>query len=148
MPFCINCGNEVYADYIFCPKCGFRIDSEGSNLLVNEIGTKKCSKCGAIMPEDLFYCLECGAIFEEKQEDYYSISKYNNTGKWKNKWIALFLCLFLGWIGAHKYYEEKIAMGILYTFTFGLLGFGSMIDFIVLLFKPNPYIAKKPRTKR
>ena len=43
---------------------------------------------------------------------------YNNTvmrfGNPKNKWIALLLCLFLGVIGGHKFYEGKAGMGILY----------------------------------
>lgn len=30
-------------------------------------------------------------------------------------------------------------MGILYFFTLGLFGIGVLIDFIALLFKPNPY---------
>ena len=38
-----------------------------------------------------------------------------------------------------KFYEGKIGMGILYLFTCGLFGIGTLIDFIVLLFKPNPY---------
>lgn len=29
----------------------------------------------------------------------------------KNKWIAFFLCLFLGWVGAHKFYEGKNSFG-------------------------------------
>ena len=57
----------------------------------------------------------------------------------RNKWTAFFLCLFLGFIGAHKFYEGKTGMGILYLLTLGLFGIGWFIDFIVLLFKPNPY---------
>lgn len=57
----------------------------------------------------------------------------------KNKWVAFLLCLFLGGLGVHKFYEEKIGMGILYLFTGGLLGIGWLIDCIVLLCKPNPY---------
>ena len=57
----------------------------------------------------------------------------------KNKWVAFFLCLFLGIFGAHKFYEGKAGMGILYFFTFGLFGFGVLIDLIVILTKPNPY---------
>ena len=57
----------------------------------------------------------------------------------KNKWAALALCFFLGIFGAHKFYEGKIGMGILYLFTGGLCGIGALVDFIVLLFKPNPY---------
>lgn len=57
----------------------------------------------------------------------------------KNKWIAFFLCLFLGAIGAHRFYEGKIGTGILYLFTLGLCGIGVLIDLIIILCKPNPY---------
>lgn len=57
----------------------------------------------------------------------------------RNKWVAFFLCLFLGVFGIHKFYEGKKGMGILYLFTLGLFGLGWLIDLIVLLFKPNPY---------
>ena len=63
----------------------------------------------------------------------------NGRGKEINKWIAALLCFFLGGIGAHKFYEGKIGMGILYIFTLGLAGIGVLIDFIVILTKPNPY---------
>ena len=61
----------------------------------------------------------------------------------KNKWIAFFLCLFLGIFGGHKFYEDKIAMGVLYLCTGGLLGYGWLFDCIVLLFKPNPYFPRR-----
>lgn len=57
----------------------------------------------------------------------------------KNKWVALTLCFFLGWLGAHKFYEDKVELGILYIFTGGIFGIGLFIDFIVLLFKPTIY---------
>lgn len=60
----------------------------------------------------------------------------------KNKWVAFFLCLFLGFIGAHKFYEGKAGMGILYLLTGGLFGIGWFIDCIVLLCKPNPYYVR------
>lgn len=62
------------------------------------------------------------------------------AGKMKNKWVAVALCFFLGAFGAHKFYEGKIGMGILYIFTLGLCGIGVLVDLIVLLFKPNPYL--------
>lgn len=57
----------------------------------------------------------------------------------KNKWVAFLLCLFFGVIGAHKFYEGRILLGIVYLFTMGLFGIGIFFDLIVLLFKPNPY---------
>ena len=57
----------------------------------------------------------------------------------KSKWVSFFLCLFFGVFGAHKFYEGRILMVILYIFTGGLVGIGVIIDLIILLFKPNPY---------
>ena len=56
-----------------------------------------------------------------------------------NKWVAFLLCVFLGYIGAHKFYEGKGGMGVLYLLTAGLFGIGWLIDCIVILTKPNPY---------
>lgn len=57
----------------------------------------------------------------------------------KNKWVSFFLCLFLGVFGAHKFYEGRILLGVVYLFTAGLFGIGILFDLIILLFKPNPY---------
>lgn len=57
----------------------------------------------------------------------------------KSKWVALLLCFFLGAIGAHKFYEGKLGMGILYLFTVGLFFIGAVVDFFILLFKPAHY---------
>lgn len=57
----------------------------------------------------------------------------------RNKWIAFFLCLFLGPLGIHKFYEGKVLLGIVYILTAGLFSIGWILDIIILLFKPNPY---------
>lgn len=57
----------------------------------------------------------------------------------RSKWVSLLLCLFFGCFGAHKFYEGKILLGIVYLFTLGIFGIGVIIDLIILLFKPNPY---------
>ncbi len=113
--------------------------------------TKYCKYCGEKIPEDAVICTKCGRQVEELKQNQPNVV-INNTntntvqnttagyaGKPKNKWVALLLCFFLGILGAHKFYEGKIGMGILYLFTFGLCGIGVIIDFISLLFKPNPY---------
>lgn len=52
---------------------------------------------------------------------------------------ALLLCFFLGCFGAHKFYERKYALGVLYILTLGLWGLGVIGDFIVLCGKPSWY---------
>ncbi len=118
------------------------------------VKTKFCKHCGAKISEDAVICTACGRQVEELKGAANTpnivINNANtnaNTnvvgvgvvGRAKNKWVALLLCFFLGCFGAHKFYEGKIGMGILYLFTAGLFGIGVFIDFITLLFKPNPY---------
>lgn len=50
----------------------------------------------------------------------------------KSKGIAYFLWFFLGWAGIHRFYVGKVVTGLLYLFTFGLLGFGWFIDLFLL----------------
>lgn len=51
----------------------------------------------------------------------------------KSKMVALLLCIFLGWFGAHRFYVGKNRTGILYLFTFGLFGIGWIIDIILIV---------------
>lgn len=111
--------------------------------------TKFCSHCGAKIPEEAVICSSCGCqVAQVKSEQPNIVIQNTNTntntnivggGKPKSKWVAFFLCLFLGGIGAHKFYEGKIGMGILYLFTIGLFGIGWIVDIILILLKPNPY---------
>ena len=61
-------------------------------------------------------------------------------GRLRNKWVAILLCLCLGFLGAHKFYEGKFVSGLLYCCTGGFFVIGMALDFLALLGKPNPYI--------
>ena len=54
-------------------------------------------------------------------------------------WVTFIFCITLGFWGAHKFYERKTGMGILYLLTFGLGGIGVIVDTITIFLKPNPY---------
>lgn len=47
------------------------------------------------------------------------------------------LCIFLGWLGIHKFYEKKILLGIVYLFTGGLFGIAWLYDILKLLITNN-----------
>ncbi len=53
----------------------------------------------------------------------------------KSTLTAFLLCWFLGYFGAHKFYEGKTGMGIIYLLTGGIFGIGYIIDWIKLLVK-------------
>jgi len=63
----------------------------------------------------------------------------SNVGK-KNKWATFWWWFFLGGVGAHKFYEGKTGMGVLYIFTAGLFGIGLIVDLFSILSKPHYYI--------
>ena len=117
---------------------------------------KFCKYCGGKIPEDAVLCTLCGRQVEELRRDApapqviinnantnsnvnENVNNASNVSQKRSKWTAFFLCLFFGFLGAHKFYEGKTGMGILYLLTVGLFGIGWLIDCIALLFKPNPY---------
>ena len=113
-------------------------------------GKKFCKHCGQQIDKDCVVCPVCGKQVEDLKSSQQPVVinntntntvdvKMENRGKEKNKWVAFVLCLFLGLVGAHKFYEGKILMGVVYIFTAGLFFVGWIIDLIAILMKPNPY---------
>jgi len=51
----------------------------------------------------------------------------------KNKIVAILLCFFLGGFGIHRFYTGHTVLGIVYLLTFGIGGFGVIIDFIRMI---------------
>lgn len=138
------------------------MENSNSTNQSNEIKTKFCKFCGTKIPEDAVICTACGRQVEElKQANNQPQITINNSNESintnvnkntasatvsstgqsypKNKWISFVLCLLFGYFGAHKFYEGKAGMGILYLFTCGLFGIGWFIDIFIILCKPNPY---------
>lgn len=98
---------------------------------------KYCKHCGEQIPSDAVICTKCGRQVEEIKTSTVVVN--NNVGKQRDKVVSLLLCIFLGAFGAHKFYEDKAGMGILYLFTAGLCGIGVLVDLIIIACKPNPY---------
>ncbi len=134
------------------------------NTQVNAQNMKYCKFCGQKIPFDAVVCTHCGRQVEvlaqnpQPAPSQVVINNSNNVsgntyagntinyapylGRPKDKWVAFVLCFFLGFLGAHRFYEGKIGTAVLYIFTFGLFGIGWFVDLIRILCKPNPYYIK------
>ncbi len=150
---CTECGKEVSSQAVSCPNCGAPIN--------DDIRKKYCKHCGEKIDKDCIICPKCGKQVEQLIDTSKNIVINNNNsssssasttssvvytkstrdyyGKSKSKWVSLSLCLFLGFFGAHKFYEGKVGMGLLYLFTGGLFCIGWIVDIVSLVLKPNPY---------
>lgn len=147
--FCVKCGTEYEGK--FCPNCGEAAPIKrfcpqcGEEIIDPKVTV--CSKCGATVPlveepkkVEVAPAAQPTIVINNSNNNVNTNTNNVGTGpKPKNKWVAFLLCLFLGFVGAHKFYEGKYIMGVLYIFTFGLFFFGWFIDVIALLLKPNPY---------
>jgi TM2 domain-containing membrane protein YozV len=81
-----------------------------------------CRGCGKELHETAPLCPHCGA-----PQPPYSASD-------RRLLPALLLCLFLGWLGAHRFYVGKVGTGILMICTFGgFFGLWVLIDLIMIL---------------
>lgn len=125
---------------------------KGEFIMNEATDTKFCKHCGEKIPSDAVICTACGRQVEDinssqnaSQPQIVINNENNNVNanmigkKLCNKWVSLCLCIFLGFIGAHKFYEGKGGMGIIYLFTGGLFVIGVIIDIFSILSKPNPY---------
>ena len=119
--FCKECGERIAAKAEICPKCGCRVESAAvatPQIVINNSN-------------------------QNSNQNQNMNQMANMMGiRQRNKWVAFLLCFFLGFFGAHKFYEGKAGMGILYILTGGLFGIGVIVDLITLLCKPNPYYVR------
>lgn len=111
--YCKNCGRQIEDDSAFCPHCGTNLKNQRKS------GHKP--------------------TVEPQQPVINVINNNTNVNKnfgyvHKKKWVAFFLCLFLGYFGIHRFYVGKIGTGIIWLFTAGFFGIGWILDLIFILF--------------
>lgn len=165
MVTCSSCGKQYSARAAACPGCGepnkIRICPDcGARCSRN---AKTCPQCGspfenANQNTNNNAAAAAGGINIVLNNESNSISNNTNTNTntavatavaggggglaadgTHSKWVAFILCVLLGYFGAHKFYEGKTTMGVVYLCTMGLCGIGWIIDCITLWGKPDRY---------
>lgn len=80
-----------------------------------------CRACGHQVHITADACPSCGA-------------KQTNVRESDKRILpALLLCLFLGFFGVHRFYVGKVGSGILFALTFGVFGFGALLDLVMII---------------
>jgi TM2 domain-containing membrane protein YozV len=116
--YCTKCGIKLIGGANFCPQCGAAVSNnlrQGGNTVQNE---------------RIIYV-------QAPRQDIYVHSR-------KSKGLAMTLCFFLGWMGAHEFYLRNYFSGSLYLiFSWTLIPMLlSIIDFISLLITPKSVFHK------
>lgn len=140
--FCFSCGQTLHFSAASCPRCGAAqpagtpvapvfappsVPVSGLNgLPPNHVF---CRGCGRAIHQTAQTCPQCGAVIGE---DFSS-----GIQEHKDRVTAAILALFLGGIGAHKFYLGSIGEGILY-----LLFFWTAIPAIIGFIEGIIYLTK------
>jgi TM2 domain-containing membrane protein YozV len=116
---CRNCGAAMSPGQTVCLTCGF----EPLN------GTNHCQNCGAATKPGQKICVSCGFELVEK-----SSGRFGSVSRTSQKdWLTtLLLCIFVGYLGVHRFYVGKVGSGIAQLFTAGGLGIWAFIDLIMI----------------
>jgi TM2 domain-containing membrane protein YozV len=56
-----------------------------------------------------------------------------NMESTKSRLTTLLLCFFVGTLGIHRFYVGKTGTGILWLFTLGFCGIGTLVDLIMII---------------
>ncbi|MGN0606012.1 MAG: NINE protein [Oscillospiraceae bacterium] len=103
--FCKYCGQKIHMEAVVCPHCGRQVEQlKGANQAVN--GNVYINNAG--------------------QTQYMiPVSPYTRST------AVLLACLgFIGIGGIHRFYCGKYLSGLLYLFTAGLFGVGTLVDVV------------------
>lgn len=111
MKLCKNCNTQISDDAKFCELCGKEQTEQSTGNIYTES-----------QPQPIIINNNITALSSTNQDN---ISP-------KSQMVDLILCIFLGLIGIHKFYEGKPFKGIIYMFTCGLFGIGWIADIITI----------------
>jgi TM2 domain-containing membrane protein YozV/RNA polymerase subunit RPABC4/transcription elongation factor Spt4 len=111
--YCRNCGKEMAEQAVVCVGCG----------VPKNAGRKFCQNCGKETIHIAEICPGCGVRLAIKPD----------ASEGKDWLTTLLLCIFLGYLGIHRFYTGHTVIGILQLVTLGGCGIWTLIDLIMIV---------------
>lgn len=117
---------------MICTMSTMAMEKTVTDAVTKGANEKYCRDCGALISIKAEICPKCGV---RQMAAPGSINLGPTAPNGRNRLVAALLALFLGGLGAHKFYLGQTGKGILYLLFFwtcipAILGF---IEFILLL---------------
>jgi TM2 domain-containing membrane protein YozV len=96
----------------------------------------QCPNCKATVPVGDSFCAKCGTKLawptpQAAVVQPSAIAQNVESVSPKSRLVVTLLAFFLGELGVHRFYVEKIGTGLLMLFTLGGFGIWALIDFIM-----------------
>lgn len=143
--FCFSCGTVLHSSATSCPKCGAvqPTSSAIAHIAQAEQALATAGAASIALPPNHVYCRGCGKAIHETAPSCPKCGALQRTNhsvrseSGKDRMTAALLALFLGGIGAHKFYLGRTGIGILYllffwTFIPALISFIEGIIFLTM----------------
>jgi TM2 domain-containing membrane protein YozV len=116
-------------------KSGEEIKCKVLEIGSSEIKYKKCDNIDgptySIIKMDVLVVKYVNGTSEIVNKDNASVSNgQQSNGPKKSQVVALILAILVGGLGIHRFYLGHVGMGLLYLFTAGLCGIGTIIDIV------------------
>ena len=119
-------------------RCSMHPDRE-SQANCEVCGTLFCEGCLVEVGGKFFCKKHVSELIKNNQQahhnpryshHYHNHYSFNDNYPYKSRIVALFLCIFLGVLGVHRFYAGKVGTGVLYFLTGGLFALGWIFDII------------------
>ena len=124
MKHCINCGSQINDDAEVCPDCGV---NQSTSI---DGGRRE-------RPDDEKYCVECGELINRRAEicPHCGVRQPGTGSSDSDKIAAGVLALLLGGLGAHKFYQGNVKLGVIYLCFFwtGIPALLGIVEGILML---------------